>query len=67
MLDFIQVARDLFSQQLDETGHSPVHEIAKLLDSQVNNIILTSKQKWWNFDLKFLEDFHLTVVFQKDD
>lgn len=46
MLDFIQVARDLFSQQLDETGHSPVHEIAKLLDSQVNNIILTSKQKW---------------------
>ncbi|XP_032064996.1 syntaxin-binding protein 4 [Thamnophis elegans] len=33
--DFIQVARDLFSQQLDETGHSPVHEIAKLLDSQL--------------------------------
>uniref|UniRef100_A0A8C6VJ05 Syntaxin binding protein 4 n=1 Tax=Naja naja TaxID=35670 RepID=A0A8C6VJ05_NAJNA len=32
--DFIQVARNLFSQQLDETGHSPVHEIAKLLDSQ---------------------------------
>ncbi|XP_026567028.1 syntaxin-binding protein 4 [Pseudonaja textilis] len=33
--DFIQVARNLFSQQLDETGHSPVHEIAKLLDSQL--------------------------------
>uniref|UniRef100_A0A8C5S0M4 Syntaxin binding protein 4 n=1 Tax=Laticauda laticaudata TaxID=8630 RepID=A0A8C5S0M4_LATLA len=32
--DFIQVARNLFSQQMDETGHSPVHEIAKLLDSQ---------------------------------
>ncbi|XP_070596586.1 syntaxin-binding protein 4 [Erythrolamprus reginae] len=33
--DFIQVARDLFSQQLDEAGHSPIHEIAKLLDSQL--------------------------------
>uniref|UniRef100_A0A8C5S3G3 Syntaxin binding protein 4 n=2 Tax=Laticauda laticaudata TaxID=8630 RepID=A0A8C5S3G3_LATLA len=33
--DFIQVARNLFSQQMDETGHSPVHEIAKLLDSQL--------------------------------
>ncbi|XP_039205452.1 syntaxin-binding protein 4 isoform X2 [Crotalus tigris] len=33
--DFVQVARNLFSQQLDETGHSPIHEIAKLLDSQL--------------------------------
>ncbi|KAM3848540.1 LOW QUALITY PROTEIN: syntaxin-binding protein 4 [Vipera latastei] len=33
--DFVQVARNLFSQQLDETGHSPMHDIAKLLDSQL--------------------------------
>ncbi|KAM6474355.1 syntaxin-binding protein 4 isoform 2-T2 [Liasis olivaceus] len=33
--DFVQVARNLFSQQLDEAGQGPVHEFAKLLGSQL--------------------------------
>ncbi|XP_063149672.1 syntaxin-binding protein 4 [Candoia aspera] len=43
--DFVQVARNLFSQQLDEAGQGPVHEIAKLLDSQILSCDLPERHK----------------------